>query len=91
MTYRLVQLAHGAYDVQWNGEPIAVLVSVSVGVWWVETWDTHKTFRQPFTQARHAFTSFDEARRWLGIPQVVMMPDQALPGKQPKGETRGCI
>ena len=75
MTYRLIRLAPGSYDVLLNGVIIASLVRTGPSdsaTWAVELlMDVPSEERPaPFTQQEHIFASLDEARRWLGAPEV---------------------
>ena len=75
MTYRLTRLAPGSYDVLLNGVIIASLVRTAPGdsaTWAVELLvDLPPEERPaPFAQQEHIFASLDEARRWLGAPEV---------------------
>ena len=71
MTYRLVQLAPGSYDVELDGKIIASLVRDSASRrWYAELLDERLPHPAPFTGARHKFRSLGEAVTWLGHPEV---------------------
>ena len=75
MTYRLVQLAPGSYDVEHDGEIIASLVQTpSHGDWIAELLDECRSYPSPFTQPEHRFNTRADALRWLGEPEVVAIP-----------------
>jgi hypothetical protein len=69
--YKIVQLAIGAYDVEYAGVPIAALVQVTPGRWWVELLDEKDDMPPPFTRRRHEFAKLQEAVDWLGTPRIV--------------------
>ena len=76
MTYRLVRLAPGSYDVVLNGIIIAGLVrsvSTSEAAWTAELLlDLPPQERPtPFTEPEHTFVSLDEARTWLGEAEIL--------------------
>ena len=67
MTYTLVQLAAGAYDVERAGEIIASLVRGSTSDrWYAELLDDRLPHPAPFTAGQHSFRSLGEAIAWLG-------------------------
>lgn len=75
MTYRLVQLAPGSYDVERNGEVVASLVqSLNRGRWYAELLDGTAPPPPPFTAPEHRFRNLTIAREWLGNPEVVHTP-----------------
>ena len=72
MTYKLVQLAPGSYDVLLNEVIIASLV-MSETPSRVRTWTAEllndlppEERPAPFTALEHQFDSLEEARVWLG-------------------------
>jgi hypothetical protein len=69
--YKIVQLASGAYDVEQAGIPIAALVQVLPGRWWIELLDEEGDMPPPFTRRRHEFAKLQEAVYWLGSPTIV--------------------
>jgi hypothetical protein len=72
VTYRLVQLAPGSYDVESDGKIIASLVrdSRASSRWSAELLDDLPPHPPPFTSTRHKFGGFAEAVTWLGNPEV---------------------
>jgi len=72
VTYRLVQLAPGSFDVERDGKIIASLVrdSLASNRWSAELLDERLPHPAPFTGTRHKFGSFAEAVTWLGSPEV---------------------
>ena len=75
MTYRLVQLAPGSYDVEHDGEVIASLVQTpSHGAWIAELLDDRWNYPPPFTRPEHRFSTRADALTWLGEPEVVAIP-----------------
>ena len=72
MTYRLIQLAAGAYDVERDGAIVASLVrNQSSKRWCAELLDERLPHPAPFTAIEHAFETFADALTWLGSPEVV--------------------
>jgi len=79
MTYRLTRLAPGSYDVLLNGVIIASLVRTGPSdsaTWAVELLvDLPPPERPaPFTRQEHTFVSLNDARRWLGVPELEDRP-----------------
>jgi hypothetical protein len=78
MTYKLVQLAEGAYDVQRSGEVIASLVVATAtrgsDRWCAELLDETSPYPSPFTAASNTFPTFSDALAWFGDPEVVSSP-----------------
>ena len=73
MSYRLLKLASGSYDVVLNGVIIASLVrngSSSDASWTAELLVElpPEEMPVPFTTPEHRFGSLEEARLWLGAP-----------------------
>jgi hypothetical protein len=75
MTYKLSRLAPGSYDILLNGVIIASLVQS--GRTDGDTWTAERLVDlppeerpAPFTETEHTFGSLEEARRWLGDPEV---------------------
>ena len=79
MTYRLIRLAPGSYDLELDGAVIASVVregprrrqAVS---WYVELLDEAAPPPSPFVEPVHQFGSLDEAAAWLGNPDTVSVP-----------------
>ena len=72
MAYRLVQLARGSYDVQFDGVLVASLVqSLTSRRWHAELLDEREPLPAPFRKAEHTFDSFAGAVAWLGGPEVI--------------------
>ncbi|WP_018261833.1 hypothetical protein [Methylobacterium sp. WSM2598] len=77
MTYTLVPLAPGSYDVLLDGEIIASLVRDvqphrRSRDWHIEllTWSPGVTPPVPFLNPVHTFSSFPAALEWLGVPNT---------------------
>jgi len=75
MAYRLSRLAPGSYDVLLNGVIIASLVRS--GETHDATWTAELLLDlppgerpAPFTELEHTFGSLEEARQWLGDPEI---------------------
>ena len=75
MTYTLIQLAPGSYDLLLDGTIIGAVVrgGTKISPIWIaellpEGLPTQRP--DPFTEVEHEFTSFQELRRWLGKPSV---------------------
>nr|WP_246777014.1 hypothetical protein [Microvirga sp. VF16] len=73
MTYRLIQLAPGAYDFLLNGELMESVVrsgSRQPSTWTAELLGDLPRSRRPapFKQVEHDFPTLDELRAWLGEP-----------------------
>jgi hypothetical protein len=75
MAYRLSRLAAGSYDVLLNGVIIASLVRS--GETDNATWTAEllvdlppEEMPAPFTDTEHTFGSLEEARQWLGNPEI---------------------
>ena len=85
MTYRLVQLAPGSYDVELDGKIIASLVRGSAcRRWYAELLDECLPHPAPFTAARHRFGSFAEAVTWLGNPEVHALKRKRVVTERPR-------
>ncbi len=76
--YKLLRLAAGSYDVVLNGVIIASLV-MSETPGRIRTWtaelltDLPPAERPaPFTDTEHQFASLEEARAWLGQPEITV-------------------
>ena len=78
MTYRLLQLAEGAYDVELDGETVASLVATAGGRgntrWTAELLDEGRPRPQPFTGESQGFPTFSDALTWFGDPEVISAP-----------------
>ena len=75
MAYRLSRLAPGSYDVLLNGVIIASLVhsdDTDNATWAAELLiDLPPEERPvPFAEMEHTFGSLEEARQWLGDPEI---------------------
>jgi hypothetical protein len=75
MTYHLIQLAPGAYDLLLHDTIVASVVrngSRQPYTWTAELLENLPRSKRPspFRQIEHAFTSLDELRAWLGHPTV---------------------
>ena len=80
MTYRLIRLAPGSYDLELDGEVIASVVSEvprrrQAVRWFAELLDEAAPRPAPFTEPVHQFGSFDEAAAWLGNPDTGACPE----------------
>jgi hypothetical protein len=78
MTYRLIRLAPGSYDLELDGEVIASVVRDGshghhAARWFAELLDEAGPKPAPFTEPVHEFGSFDEVAAWLGQPDTVNM------------------
>jgi hypothetical protein len=73
VSYKVVQLAPGAYDVELDGDIVASLVVTpgrrDEGRWAVELLGTNAP--APFTAEVHSFATFSDVLTWLGEPQVL--------------------
>jgi hypothetical protein len=75
MTYNLIQLAPGSYDVLLDNTIIGSVVkggSRSAPVWTAELLEDLPPEKRPapFTQIEHDFESFEDLCVWLGSPEV---------------------
>ena len=73
MAYRLSRLAPGSYDVLLNGVIIASLVrsgDTDNATWTAELLDDLPPEERPFVETEHTFGSLEEAREWLGHPEI---------------------
>ncbi len=75
MTYTLSRLAPGSYDVLLDGVIVASLVrsgETSNATWTVELLTDASSWKRPapFTESEHTFGSLEEARQWLGNPEI---------------------
>jgi hypothetical protein len=76
MTYRLIQLAPGAYDLRLHDKVVASVVrngSRQPYTWTAELLeDLPRGHRpSPFREIEHDFSSLDELCAWLGHPEVL--------------------
>ncbi len=79
MTYRLVQLAPGSYDVELGGQVVASLVkSATSKRWSAELLDESGPRPAPFRKAAHWFGTLNGAQEWLGDPELVPTPGGAF-------------
>jgi hypothetical protein len=75
MTYRLIQLAPGAYDLVLHDNVVASVVrngSRQPYTWTAELLEDlpRSNRRAPFRNIEHDFPSLDELCAWLGHPKV---------------------
>jgi hypothetical protein len=75
MSYQLIQLAPGSYDILLDDRIIGSAVrggSRSIPVWVAELLEDSPSGQRPapFTMVEHAFASFEDLCIWLGSPQV---------------------
>jgi hypothetical protein len=76
MTYSLIQLAPGAYDLLLNGELMGCVVRTGTGSkntsWTAELLEDlpHNKRPAPFKEIEHQFPSLEEICVWLGNPDV---------------------
>ena len=83
MTYRLIRLAPGSYDLELDGENVASVVRDSHGghhamKWYAELLNEAGPRPAPFVEPVHEFGSFDEVAAWLGYPDTVNIPRAVL-------------
>lgn len=76
MTYRLIRLAPGSYDLELDREVVASVVrdgshGHDAARWFAELLDEAAPRPAPFTEPVHEFGSLDEAAAWLGYPDTV--------------------
>ena len=77
MTYRLIRLAPGSYDLELDDEIIASVVRDGnhghhAVRWFAEMLDESGPRPAPFVEPVHEFGSFDEVAEWLGHPDTVV-------------------
>ena len=75
MTYSLIQLAPGAYDLLLNGEVMGSVVrngSQQPYTWTAELLEALPRTKRPapFKEVEHDFPTLEELRNWLGDPAV---------------------
>jgi hypothetical protein len=75
MTYSLIQLAPGAYDLLLKGEVMGSVVrngSRQPYTWTAELLEDLPRSKRPapFRQIEHEFPTLEELRGWLGDPEV---------------------
>ena len=75
MTYSLSRLAPGSYDLLLDGVIVASLVrsgSSDNTKWTAELLADGPSWKRPapFTESEHTFGSLEEARQWLGNPEI---------------------
>ena len=75
MSYQLIQLASGSYDILLDDRIIGSAVrggTRNAPVWIAELLDDSPSEQRPapFTMVEHAFGSFEDLCVWLGSPQV---------------------
>ncbi|GEO16155.1 hypothetical protein [Microvirga aerophila] len=74
MTYRLTQLAPGAYDLLLKGKVIGSVVrggSRDSPIWIAELLRRHLPHQRPmpFTEQEHEFKTLEQVCNWLQIPK----------------------
>jgi hypothetical protein len=75
MSYSLIQLAPGAYDLLLYGEVVGSVVrttSFQPYTWTAELLEDVPPARRPapFTEVEHVFASLEDLCDWLGAPQI---------------------
>ncbi len=79
MPYKVVQLAPGAYDIEFEDDIVASLVVTpgrrDEGRWTAELLGMNVPL--PFTAATHTFATFSDVLSWLGDPEVVQADEPA--------------
>jgi hypothetical protein len=75
MTYTLLRLAPGSYDVLLDGVIVASLVrsgEKDYTTWTAELLKDVPSWRRPapFTEPEHSFRSLEEAQKWLGGAEI---------------------
>jgi hypothetical protein len=75
MTYSLIQLAPGAYDLLLHGEIVGSVVrnsSYQPYTWTAELLEDVPPARRPahFTELEHGFASLEDLCDWLGQPRM---------------------
>jgi hypothetical protein len=75
MTYSLIQLAPGAYDLLLEGEVMGSVVRNSSSqpyTWTAELLEDAPPSRRPapFTELEHVFASLEDLCAWLGDPRM---------------------
>jgi hypothetical protein len=75
VTYTLLRLAPGSYDVLLDGVIIASLVrsgEKNYTTWTLELLADAPSWKRPapFTESEHTFGSLEEARQWLGGAEI---------------------
>jgi hypothetical protein len=79
--YKLVQLAPGAYDVEFEGTVVASLVKdINAQRWTAELLDPNGRMPSPFKRSEHVFRKLSDALFWLGDPDVISTPSLKRPG-----------
>jgi hypothetical protein len=78
MTYSLVQLAAGSYDVVLDGEIVASIMRVKTqqgAIWYAELLEDLPGEKrpQPFQEIEHQFGSLEDICIWLGHPTVTQI------------------
>jgi len=75
MTYSLIQLAPGAYDLLLNGSVVGAIVRSNLRppyTWTAELLEDLPPGQRPapFTETEHSFAALEELCQWLGNPDV---------------------
>ena len=74
MTYRLIRLAPGSYDLELNREVVVSVVRSpdhrrQAATWYAELLDERGPRPPPFSKAVHEFSSLEETKQWLSRAQ----------------------
>ena len=77
MSYRLIRLSPGSYDLELDGAVIASVIRDGnhghhAVRWFAELFEEAGPRPAPFTEAVHEFVTFDAAMAWLGCPDIVI-------------------
>lgn len=81
MTYTIMQLAPGSYDVLLDGKIIASLVrdlSCATDQWSAELLTEEDRLPEPFLNVQHRFQTFREVMIWLNDPEVISTSHDCL-------------
>ncbi|WP_201842871.1 hypothetical protein [Microvirga zambiensis] len=75
MTYSLIQLAPGAYDLVLSGNVIGSIVRSKTkqgATWYAELLEDLPTAKRPapFIEIEHKFPTLEALCEWLGAPEV---------------------
>src|SRR4051794_9904756 len=88
--YKLVQLAPGAYEIEFDGKIVASLVKDAAGAqrWTAELLDPDGRMPAPFQPSEHVFRRLSDALFWLGDPDLESTSNFQRRGS-PKSATHG--
>jgi hypothetical protein len=83
MTYSLIQLAPGAYDLLLNGEVMGRIVrngSRQLYTWTAELLEHVPRSKRPapFREVEYDFPTLEELRAWLSSPMVTSSVEKSL-------------